>query len=309
MLIKRILVFGFLINLSTVISVFSQSKSCFEGHLICSNEALVHEQFQERQDLFYSNPQINESCIDGLYYFGESTLLLQSKNNADLSFTISPISKIDDFDFLVLENTGSPYNCREWNLIRCSVAGPDLSILNSKCSGTTGISTTVTNLTDQIGCSDFEGEGFLKSISTTRGAFYKIIILNSTSYNGFRFAINSDELELVNLAENQSKNNTLYNFGSSELRGSCLYIDDRRSHSSAFLFPNPATGYINIHSKSNKIKRAIIFDARGGMLNEIIPSNESFFLKKNIFRLAQGLYFVKLFFDNNETDVIQFIKI
>ena len=93
-----------------------------------------------------------------------------------LTFTIQPINRSDDIDFVVFELPNGPNNCSGKVAVRC---------MATACLGPTGLNTTSTDLVEDLDC-NFGEDGFVRALTMQAGRSYGLLINNfSQSGNGF----------------------------------------------------------------------------------------------------------------------------
>lgn len=107
------------------------------------------------------------------------------KEAGSLKFTIKPINRDDDIDFVVYRLDDG--NCSEKKIIRCCASGDER--YPSPCMGTTGLRDGEEDVREEVGCG-IANNSFLRPIKTKAGEVYVILASNVTTVGpGFTIRI------------------------------------------------------------------------------------------------------------------------
>lgn len=104
-------------------------------------------------------------------------------NNGSLTFVITPLSLIDDLDWVLFELPNGLDDCDSKIDLRCNATfGGD----NASCGPLTGMNDTSTEIVEDFNC-DAGEDGFVRAINMVDGVSYALLVNNfSTSNLGFK---------------------------------------------------------------------------------------------------------------------------
>jgi hypothetical protein len=207
-----------------------------------------------------------------------------------LSFTILPFDEKDDIDFILFKLNSDSSNCSGKEAVRCMRSGPVLgnndAVDTKSCTGATGLKPG--NITTEVlpGC-QAKTDQFLSEIVVEPGEKYALLINNYRSKGGFMLDFGGTSTFL------HSPGNCLT---SSAYNAELTTTEDGFSISD--VYPNPASGTINIPWQSSQNCTAIvqIIDVSGNLLQTnscslqqgrgVIPLPSEM--------LQTGFYFIKI---------------
>lgn len=152
-------------------------QDCKTASLLCDKSPFV---VQSVTGIGNNKTETNETCIDEERH--STWFKWIAKNDGSLTFTLTPLQKIDDLDFVVYELPGGINDCDNRVIIRCGAA---FGGNNVRCGPKTGLSLNAKDITELGGC-DSSKDGFLRYLNMKKGRTYCLIVNNwSDSDIGF----------------------------------------------------------------------------------------------------------------------------
>ncbi|MEM9547191.1 MAG: T9SS type A sorting domain-containing protein [Bacteroidota bacterium] len=134
----------------------------------------------------------NAHCFNSQFKETNSKWLqFKIKEAGELYFTIDPITKTDDLDFILYKR--SIKDCLSKEIVRCMASGLNLGSRNpgTRCAGSTGLRPYDYDIDESTGCTD-SNDNFLSSIITNEGEEYLILINNYNNSDGFYFKMQGE---------------------------------------------------------------------------------------------------------------------
>ncbi|MCB9316127.1 MAG: gliding motility-associated C-terminal domain-containing protein [Lewinellaceae bacterium] len=105
-------------------------------------------------------------------------------SSGSLEFTLSPLSIVDDLDFVLYRLPNGVGNCQGKEIVRCMASGE--SFYQSPCMGPTGLRAGDPDVSEDAGCSDAGDNAWLAPFDMVAGEAYALCVNNfTTSGNGF----------------------------------------------------------------------------------------------------------------------------
>jgi hypothetical protein len=104
--------------------------------------------------------------------------------SGSLTFTLTPLSIVDDLDFVLYRLPNGVGNCQGKQVVRCMASG-EFNYL-SPCMGPTGLRTGDPDISEDAGCTDGGDNAWLAPFDMVAGEAYALCVNNfTTSGNGF----------------------------------------------------------------------------------------------------------------------------
>jgi hypothetical protein len=173
--------------LLVIISIFLASEiqaqkyaDCIKAKEICKKDTYTFEKLGgEGRDNFEAVPT---PCFmggigteDGNAEHNSAWIKFTVKESGSLKFTIKPLNRDDDMDFVVYRIDGG---CDEKRILRCCASGDNH--YPSPCMGTTGLRDGEDDIREEPGCIN-DNNSFLRPIKAKSGEVYVILVSNVTS--------------------------------------------------------------------------------------------------------------------------------
>lgn len=271
------------------ISTAQEFQDCFNPKQICSKGTYHINSMNGIGKIDESKSNI--TCHNQLTETNSIWISWKTIKSGILTFTIDPLSKNDDIDFILYKKNGS---CDDLTEVRCMASGRtygDSSRKLNNCSGKTGLSLQSIDQFETSGCK-YNDDNYLKFLNVNEEEEFILFINNYTSGNGLSFTIEGDfELE-INETCNDSVEEEVFTIKE--------------------IYPNPADNSIFInYIVNNELPVTYNIITIGG---ELISSNkmESSSMGEHhqeivVKNLPPGTYLIQLS-QENYTSVKRFIK-
>lgn len=152
-------------------------QDCITGSILCDKSPFVVQSVSGAGNL---KDEAANTCLGG---HGQSSEMQSTwfrwtaANNGTLTFTLTPLNKPDDTDFVLFEMDNLT-GCPNKKAIRC---------MATACKGPTGLNMESKDLEEDLGCESDE-DGFIKFIEMQAGKSYALMV-NNFSATGIGFNV------------------------------------------------------------------------------------------------------------------------
>lgn len=250
-------------------------QDCETAFPICEMKTYHFESMKGSGQMADRIPQLRAK-VESFQETNSFWLRWKVQRGGNLSFIITPLQENDDVDFIVFKVTGKA--CSQISEVRSMLSGENLeeNIETYKnCTGTTGLTPYSNKEFDHAGCSS-TSDNFLKSLETTEGEEYVLLVNNFENNSGFSISFEGSTI-LLPFEECQSN-----------------AID----FSITKLFPNPGKDYVHVTytSKSELPIQYSIISNKGELLktNEISKNSPEQTITIDTHELSSGTYIIRL---------------
>lgn len=153
-------------------------QDCDRSTVLCDNNSFVNQSFSGTG---LKSDEAAGSCLGegGGLNTSESQSTWYtwiSKQDCNLTFTITPLNPSDDIDFAVYELPNGIHNCSNKILWRCNATAPPCTGVTGK----TGLNMTASDTVENFNC-DRPEDGFSKFLPMKAGSAYALVINNFTN--------------------------------------------------------------------------------------------------------------------------------
>jgi len=159
-------------------------QDCFDAAILCNKDGFtVQKVFGPGEDPTEAD---DAACVSGGQVESSSTWFTwTAATSGTLEFTLSPINRPDDLDFVLYELPNGPLDCSNKVQLRCMMSG-DFTF-PSPCMGPTGLRNGSTDIGEPAGCNNPNAQdNFLAPLDMVEGVTYALFVNNfSDSGNGF----------------------------------------------------------------------------------------------------------------------------